>query len=260
LPLDSLQYDPLLENNCQLQPSPDLIFQIIARHSADEKADMKNLETFGDCFLKLAVSMSLYHRYPSDGAGKLTQKKDEQVSNENLHRLAMKKQLQNYLNVNKSTYEGRKAKWIPPGYEINEDIPERCTKQEVKRKGFADRIEALIGACLISTDYITTMKFMQLLGLDVIPTNDQGKNQILSCILILIFEIDGIVKTPSVLRISTKNDVNDINNMINEFYDEHLFIEIEETINYDFRNKAYLIAAFTHPSYSAKPLTTNYTR
>jgi dsRNA-specific ribonuclease len=122
--------------------------------------------------------MSLYHRYPSDGAGKLTPKKDKQVSNENLHRLAMKKKLQNYLNVNKSTYEGKEANWIPPGYGINEDTPERYTKQKVKRKAFADMIEALIGVYLISTDYITTMKFMQWLGLDVIPTDSQSKNRI----------------------------------------------------------------------------------
>jgi endoribonuclease Dicer len=139
---------------------------------------MENLEILGDCFLKLAMSMSLYHRYPSDGAGKLTPKKDKQVSNENLHRLAMKKQLQNYLNVNKSIYEGKEANWIPPGYEINGDTPERYTKQKVKRKAFADMIEALIGVYLISTDYITTMKFMQWLGLDVIPTDSQSKNRI----------------------------------------------------------------------------------
>jgi dsRNA-specific ribonuclease len=140
---------------------------------------MENLKILGNCFLKLAISMSFYHQYPSDGAGKLTPKKDKQVSNENLHRLAMKKELKNYLYINKLIYGGTEANWIPPGFTVDEENTERYTKQKTKWKAFADMIKALIGAFLISTDYITTIKFMKWLGLDVIPINEQSKNRIL---------------------------------------------------------------------------------
>jgi endoribonuclease Dicer len=57
----------------------------------------ENLEILGDCFLKLAVSMSLYIHYPSASAGELTCKKKHQISNENLYRLAVQNNLKEYL-------------------------------------------------------------------------------------------------------------------------------------------------------------------
>jgi endoribonuclease Dicer len=160
------------------QPSPSLLFQSITRRSANEKTDMENLEILGDCYLKLAMSMSLYHQYPLGKVGQLTSKKDKQVSNENLYRLAMKMNLKNYLYANQVIYTGKEANWIPPGFTVNEEKAERYNKQKAKRKAFADLMEALIGALLISTDYMTTIKFMKWLGLDVIPVNEQSKNQI----------------------------------------------------------------------------------
>ena len=166
---------------CASQPSPGLLFQSITRRSAAENkyADMENMEILGDCFLKLAMSMSLYHKFPLDGAGKLTSKKDKQVSNKNLYRLATNKKLKDYLYVNRLCYTGSEANWLPPSYTIEGEISERYTKQNAKRKAFADMIEALIGAFLLSTDYTTTIKFMNWLGLDVIPTDKQSKNRIL---------------------------------------------------------------------------------
>jgi endoribonuclease Dicer len=137
---------------------------------------MENLEILGDCFLKLAMSMSLYHQYPSDGSGKLTTKKDKQVSNKNLYQLATKKELKKYLNVNKFTFTGKEANWIPPAYSIDEENSERYIIQKAKYKAFADMTEALIGAFLISTNYMTTIQFMKWLGLDVIPLDGQSKN------------------------------------------------------------------------------------
>ncbi len=82
-------------------------------------------------------------------------------------------------------------------------IHRKYTHQTVKRKAFADMIEALIGAFLISSNYIIRSKFMHWLGL-----NDEMR------------------------RI---------------FYEEG-FEEIENRLNYVFKNKGYLISAFTHPS------------
>ncbi len=224
----------MLQNNCQFRLSPNLLFQSITRHSAAEKTDMENLEILGDCFLKLAMSMALYHRYPRDNAGKLTSKKDGQVSNENLYRLAMKKELQNYLSTHEIRYGGKEANWLPPGYTIDEEISNRYLKQRVKRKAFADMIEALIGAFLISTDYSTTLKFMNWLGLYVFPKDEH----------------DQMIKTPSVLYPGLSEIMNEVNDRTEQFFSEQAFIDIEKAIGYTFKNKAYLIAAFTHPSYS----------
>ncbi|CAF4363360.1 unnamed protein product [Rotaria sp. Silwood2] len=179
LPLTSLTYDSLTIKNKLMtneQPSSDVLFQAITRRSSGEQMDNENFEILGDCFLKLAVSMSLYYRYHLASAGLLTAKKIKQISNENLYRLVVKKQLKNYLNVNKIVFRGKDANWLPPGYSIDETkltISEQFSHQKAKRKAFSDMIEAFIGAFLISSNYKTTIEFMHWLGLDVIPINEQ---------------------------------------------------------------------------------------
>jgi dsRNA-specific ribonuclease len=185
------------------QPLSDILFQAITRRSSGEQMDNENLEVLGDCFLKLAVSMSLYHRYPLANAGLLTVEKTKQISNENLYRIAIRKDLnpfdatrptngsrdfllnvkriecvKTYLNVKKIDFRGKNANWLPPGYKVHETkmiIGERYTHQNAKRKAFSDMIEAFIGAFLISSNYTTTIKFMDWLGLDVIPLDRQGR-------------------------------------------------------------------------------------
>ncbi|CAF3752172.1 unnamed protein product [Rotaria sp. Silwood1] len=230
------------------QPSPDILFQAITRRSTDEQMDNENFEVLGDCFLKLAVSMSLYYRYPSANAGLLTETKMKQISNENLYQLAVQRHLINYLNVNKIVFRGKDANWLPPGYIIDESnltLSQRYSHQNAKRKAFSDMIEAFIGAFLISSNYTTTIKFMHWLGIDVIPVNKQGN----------------IMELPSVIRSNATSD-NQLQNheIINKFFFDQAFNEIETKIQYVFQNKAYLIAAFTHPSNFSNPIIDSYER
>lgn len=237
LPLIPLIYQDSLSN---LQPSPDILFQAITRRSTGEATDMENLEILGDCFLKLTVSLYLYHHYPSASSGALTIEKAKQISNGNLYRIAVHKDIESYLNVINLNFRGKQANWIPPGYKLVTDDREiigRYLTQKVKRKAFADMIEGLIGAYLVTTDYFRTMQFMSWLGLDIIP----------------------IERTiPSIVCSSI--DENQIECILMNFYREQKFDQIEQTMNYQFKNKAYLIAAFTHPSSFANRLTDCYER
>ncbi|CAF5060100.1 unnamed protein product, partial [Rotaria magnacalcarata] len=196
--------------------------------------------------------MCLYHRYPAASAGALTVEKAKQISNENLYRIAVKQRLKSYSNVMKINFRGKDANWIPPAYVINEtsqlktdgepvDLKDYST-QYVKRKAFADMIEAFIGAFLISTDYTITMQFMKWLSIDVIPLDKNNH----------------IMEVPSILCSYSTND--EIRPIVGKFYKEQAFDDIEKIINYNFKNKAYLIAAFTHPSSFANRLTNCYER
>jgi endoribonuclease Dicer len=225
----------MLNDNPPVRLSPHLLFQAVTRRSANEMADMENLEILGDCFLKLGMSMALYHKYPEWNAGKLTPEKDWQVSNANLYKLAIKKELQHYLFAKKIQHRGKEANWLPPGYTIDEANSEKYLKQTAKRKAFADMVEALIGAFLVSTDYSTTLKYMKWLGLGAIPENEHGL----------------IMKTPSVLHPGLSETMDVVNDQINQFISERAFTDVENSIRYTFKNKAYLLAAFTHPSYSS---------
>ncbi|CAF5122413.1 unnamed protein product [Rotaria magnacalcarata] len=172
LPLTLLTYNSATINNdlTNEQPSLDILFQAITRRSCSEQMDNENFEVLGDSFLKLMVSMALYYRYPSASPGK-------------------------------------DANWLPPGYnKINETeltTSQQYSQQNAKRKAFSDMIEAFIGAFLISTNYITTIKFMDWLGLDVMPNNTQ----------------DNLVEPPSILRsnIATNNNIQ-INEIMKKIF------------------------------------------
>jgi hypothetical protein len=73
-----------------------------------------------------------------------------------------------------------------------------------------------------------------------------------------IIELDEIMRTPSILCSCIQEE--EINRIVQKFYEEQKFAHIEDTINYKFNNKAYLIAAFTHPSSFANRLTNCYER
>jgi hypothetical protein len=69
------------------------------------------------------------------------------------------------------------------------------------------------------------------------------------------------MKTPSIIRASTADNIdNSINQIIYKFYTDQAFDQIETKINYVFHNKAYLIAAFTHPSNFSNRITDCYER
>ena len=238
LPLIPLTYDNLLSRNSDPQPSTNILFQAVTRRSTDENFDMENLEILGDCFLKLTISLSLYHQHPSASAGALTIEKAKQISNANLYRIVLNKNLKNYLNALKINFQGEDGNWNPPGYIfVDSSHSNRYKSQKVKRKAFADMIEGLIGAYLISTNYYTTIQFMQWLGLDVIPEE---------------------TTIPSIVCSSIEGA--EIQGVLQQFYEQQDFAFVERTIGYQFKNKAYLIAAFTHPSSFANRLTHCYER
>ena len=137
---------------------------------------MDTLATLGDSFVKLIVSLSIYHQYVSGDVKQPSVKKDNEVSNKKLGILARSKALHNYLNSTEVVFNGNAANWLPPGYKIDGSHRNRFLIQEINQKTLGDMIEAIIGALLISTDYSTTIKFMHWLGLDVIWIEQNGKN------------------------------------------------------------------------------------
>ncbi|CAF4727683.1 unnamed protein product [Rotaria sp. Silwood2] len=69
------------------------------------------------------------------------------------------------------------------------------------------------------------------------------------------------MELPSVLRsnIAANNEVQN-NEIINKFFLDRAFNEVETKIQYVFQTKAYLIAAFTHSSSFANLVTDSYER
>ena len=77
--------------------------------------------------------------------------------------------------------------------------------------------------------------------------------------LVFIFvKVEHLMPTPSI--ICSYINSNESKHVIEKFYSEHAFSLVENIIHYTFHDKAYLIAAFTHPSSFCNRLTSCYER
>ena len=67
-------------------------------------------------------------------------------------------------------------------------------------------------------------------------------------------------ETPPILRVTPADTIYEVKEQIDRFFSEKELDEVEKEINYTFKNRAYLIAAFTHASYVHNRLTQCYDR
>nr|UFK76043.1 dicer-1-like protein [Haemaphysalis longicornis] len=119
------------------------------------------------------------------------------------------------------------------------------TQHSTPDKSIADCVEALIGAYLVSCGPHATLLFMSWLGLDVLPKNCTAET--LPDFGVLLY---GTLEPPLVVPDA------------GPFLDELLsgYDAFEARINYRFRDRAYLLQAFTHASYHYNRLTDCYQR
>ncbi|CAG2100109.1 unnamed protein product [Medioppia subpectinata] len=134
------------------------------------------------------------------------------------------------------------------------------TQHSIPDKSIADCVEALIGAYLISSGPRGALLFMKWLDLKVMPKHDVNNDD----------SDDPIwhwLPTPKspLLTAFDDNFTEEENQMraekqLNELYLGHKLDEFERKIGYEFRDKAYLVQAFTHNSYYENQVTDCYQR
>ncbi len=79
-------FDKDLDIDTFMGPSPCTILQTITMSNANDFFNLERLETIGDSFLKLSITVYLYCTYPGIHEGKLSYLRSKQVSNYNLYR------------------------------------------------------------------------------------------------------------------------------------------------------------------------------
>ncbi|GBO39829.1 Endoribonuclease Dcr-1, partial [Araneus ventricosus] len=259
-------FDVKIDLNTHTGPSPSLLLQALTAKSAGDEFDLERLEIIGDSFLKFSMSIKTYIKYRNFDEGKLTSLRSHLIQNLNLYQKAKKKKLGEYLTT--TGFNCGKT-WLPPCYVVEDHIDENnlikkpkkknktdmevveesenslhlyFTKQVISDKCVADSVEALIGCYLLSSGQLGALKFMAWLGVSPFLDNDTD------------FETwpppppDPVVCEPG------------------PFVDQRLefltdgFDRFEKEIGYTFKNKAYLLQAFTHPSYSDNDITDCYQR
>ncbi|XP_074852664.1 endoribonuclease Dicer isoform X1 [Carettochelys insculpta] len=154
------------------------------------------------------------------------------------------------------------------------------TEQCIADKSIADCVEALLGCYLTSCGERAAQLFLCSLGLKVLPVmkktewngtlrssrenfNSQLKNLSPSCVSASIANSEcflckemeyGCLKIPPRCMFDHPDAEKTLNHLISGFEN------FEEKINYSFKNKAYLLQAFTHASYHYNTITDCYQR
>ncbi|XP_033114296.1 endoribonuclease Dicer-like isoform X2 [Anneissia japonica] len=156
--------------------------------------------------------------------------------------------LQDPDDIPKLTYSLKKPKNPAP------DLPyEIHTQQGLSDKSIADCIEALIGCYLVSCGSRNTLLFMSWLGLKVLPTVESEESQ--SDVPSPIDNLFGkIQQPPSPFLSHVPHAQEKLAFLLNGFD------QFEEGISYSFKDKSYLLQAFTHASYHKNVITDCYQR
>ncbi|CAL7946238.1 unnamed protein product [Xylocopa violacea] len=272
----------LLENSHG--PDPIQIMYALTTKLGKDAFDLERLETLGDSYLKFITSLFLYNNFPKHSEGPLSMIKDKIIGNRHLYYCGVNKNIPGRMKVENFV---PLSNFIAPAYsvfrplqslllnaevspnvlfeikipqseqfsgcisEITKDLMQNRVlhwetaesqtgmehylgMQTVSDKAVADCVEALIGVYLRSMgikDTVTLLKWFKILP------NEIDTNSLLY----------GIPANP----IICEGNVN---------YFMPWASNIESRLGYKFKNRGYLLQAFTHPSFTANNITECYQR
>ncbi|OTF77775.1 endoribonuclease Dicer-like protein [Euroglyphus maynei] len=178
--------------------------------------------------------------------------------------------------------------WCPPSYQASDNVEQESsenvkttsnkvpynllTQHSIPNKSIADCVEALIGTYLISSGSQGAIQFMDWLGLKVLP---KGMKIITKNCESSAEHKEGELnqkhgerwlpqpRSPLIIPKYLRNDatkINEIKDKLQATYYKHHLDCFEEIIGYRFRDRAYLVQAFTHNSYYENTVTDCYQR
>ncbi|XP_065660729.1 endoribonuclease Dicer isoform X3 [Hydra vulgaris] len=235
-------------------PSVLKIFEAFTTRQARMPFDLERLEVLGDSFLKQAVSIFVFFQNPSFHEGKLTIKRKNCISNENLCKVGKSVGIQNLIcnsqfGTKSSISENRNpwTVWLPPGYLRAElDDIKQYTYQNVQPKSIADCVKALIGVYFEVGGVNLALCFMQnFLDISVLHSSLQNGQKLMLP--------SHYADYPCVSRSAYIDS-----NAEHELYEHNKLHKFEDLISYKFSNKSHLIQAFTHLSYLSNSVTGCY--
>ncbi|XP_025190355.1 endoribonuclease Dicer-like [Melanaphis sacchari] len=260
------------------------ILKVLTLPSSNDMFNYERMETYGDSFLKFAVSLVFYDAFPSDNEGVLTSLTMKLVGNRNLFYVGRNLNLESYLMLNVFDLN---LDWIPPCFgvpkQIMKIIKEKNCSSEIIHQIIIPKDDQMIG--LISDETLTKIEneislFNQISAFSI---SDKDDSQLVDRLLSDIFLHNQSVSDKMVadcvesligtyvnklgvevgfkvlhgLGIIPKQFIDAFNpKPIENIYKDLNFANIlpgyellEERIGYSFKNKHLLAQALTHPTY-----------
>ncbi|EZA61552.1 Endoribonuclease Dicer [Ooceraea biroi] len=245
--------------------------------------DLERLETLGDSYLKFITSLYLYHTFPKFNEGQLTAVKGKIIGNRNLYYCGNKKgiagRLKNDAFVPTSNFvvpaftvlrllqEILLGESVTPNvlYELRIPDEERYSgyvsedtrdimQQTVLKWDKGDiqtGVEHYLGIQILS-DKTVADSVEALIGVYLKSNGIRGAAKLLKWF--------GILSDMQVDEVLNSSSPNPLINAGNIDYHMPWADVMEAKLGYKFNNRAFLLQAFTHPSYTANTLTECYQR
>lgn len=276
----SIKFDPTRDEIKSTGPGPSVILQALTMSNASDGINLERLETVGDSFLKYSITAYLFCTHLTMHEGKLSYLRSTEISNANLYRLGKLKNLGEIMSATKFEPNDN---WLAPGYaisdhcraregeEMNEidkalaEVPyDLLREHSIPDKSIADCVEALIGAYLTASGSRAALLFMRWLGLRVVPPDfdieedlrmDADKDSIWRWLKVppspLICKPPSLdERAPKTIRVPDEDELRSIAmDELERLYAENNMDKFEQEIQYTFKDKAYLVQAFTHNSF-----------
>ena len=169
----------VVECDAQRMPDNALLLQAVTAASVNDSINLERLESLGDSFLKLFTSVDLYCFRRTSHEGRLTTARTRRISNFNLYYLAMQKGIGK--TIVSAPFDPLNT-WIPPCFQLSDppsslplvippnalpELTRALLYQKVTDKSVADVIEALIGAYIVAGGIEAGFKFLKWLGLKI---------------------------------------------------------------------------------------------
>ena len=190
----------------------------------------ERLEFIGDCFLKMATSISLFAQSPDNNEFEYHVKRMVMICNKNLLKTATKRNLYQYI---RSMGFSRRS-WYPQGIKLLEGKGHNRTGNEVFKhhlgdKTIADVCEALIGAALLSYKKEGNMDMAVRAVTALVASSDHNVDKWVD--YYPLYEKPNYQIAPA-----TASQID-------------LVQQIEQSLGYKFKYPRLLRSAFIHPSY-----------
>ncbi|XP_018354963.1 PREDICTED: endoribonuclease Dicer [Trachymyrmex septentrionalis] len=266
--------------------STEIVYALTTKLGSD-MFNLERLETLGDSYLKFIVSLFLYHRFPTFNEGQLTALKGKMIGNRNLYYCGNKKGIPGRI---KNDAFVPKSNFIPPAYSVYRPLQKILTDESVAPNVLYEflipTMERFTG--YISEDTLDMMKEKVLkcdkeddeviratgvehyLGIQVLSDKTVADSvEALIGVYLKSNHIKGAAKLLKWFGILPDVSIDKLLDSISQDpvigvgdLDYHMpwADTLESKIGYKFKNRAFLLQAFTHPSYTANGITECYQR
>nr|AGE12617.1 Dicer 2 [Nilaparvata lugens] len=262
--------------------------QVLTAASAHDIFNLERLETLGDSFLKYAVSLLLFIRFPELSEGQLTMIKGKVIGNRNLFYCGEQKGLGSII---KAVEFNTESDWIAPGFCVDRTVQNlfrelninprylyeiplsrdeiECGKLSPRTK---DIIEEKLEEWEEDLDYCNYSN-AHFISQQVISNKTVSDS--VEALLGLYIQSYGLEKGFDMLRwlkvidpklitpdVYTKKKVEPTILFKGGQIDFHIHHPdyLEKLINYKFKNRAFLLQALSHPTYQPNNITPTYQR